>query len=587
MAGAPCCCCIFFGAQYLGQLCIVVNNVTTQKYANVIIDVSNHPDDHLHMLPTILGTFNVLRIVAPSVRNDSLTMRKDHSPERKSHLSPFLRSDRRRCSGYVRIIMANTLAAACFTMVASVHSFTGVESPLLSLRKKMDEDASATTILESASSSSSELSSLTQATWWDDVPQGPPDAILGIAQAFRECTDARKVNICVGAYRDAQGKPWILPSVQEAEARLLQQQAENPFATNKEYLPIEGDGDFLKQAMQFAYGNEIVQQYSIAAVQSLSGTGACRIGGHFLKHFTPPSTTIYIPVPTWGNHWNIFKEAGLPTQPYRYYNAANNQLDFSGFLEDVQQAPPGSIILLHACAHNPTGCDPTQDQWKKIADTMAERQHIAFFDSAYQGFASGDAERDAWALRYFGSRGDISVLLAQSFAKNFGLYGERCGTLSVVTPSPATRDRVLSQLRCIIRPMYSSPPKHGSSIVKTVLSDPTLAEQYTAECRVMADRIAAMRQRLVQALADAGSVHDWSHIQEQIGMFAFTGMNSAMCDRLTEDYAIFLTRDGRISLAGLNEGNVDYVAQSVHIVTEGQSITTAVASTAATATAIN
>jgi aspartate aminotransferase, mitochondrial len=415
------------------------------------------------------------------------------------------------------------------------------------------------------------------------VEAGPPDAISGIAQAYKECTDIRKVNICVGAYRDSDGKPWVLPSVVSAEQILWEQQQQNVVTTNKEYLPIEGDADFIRTAVQFAYGSSVNLDH-IAAVQTLSGTGACRIGGHFLAQFVhvlddvqpPPLSppTICIPVPTWGNHWKIFAETGLRTQPYRYYDASTNQLDFEGLVQDVQQAPPQSIILLHACAHNPTGCDPTQEQWIQIASVMKEKGHVAFFDSAYQGFASGDAERDAWALRYFVQRGDIPVLLAQSFAKNFGLYGERCGTFSVVCSSKAEKDIIVSQLRCIIRPMYSSPPKHGSSIVKTILSHPTLSKQYYTECRTMADRIASMRQRFVEALVDAGSLHDWSHVSNQIGMFAYTGMSAAMCDSLTNDYAIYLTRDGRISLAGINEGNVAYVANAVHTMTHGQSIAT-------------
>jgi aspartate aminotransferase, mitochondrial len=506
------------------------------------------------------------------VRKDAHTMKHyPHSPGEQRRSVPSLR---RRPLRPCRRTM--TLAACGTLLVAAVSAWAPSAAP----RSRRSSRA-----LSSASSSNE--SRTHSSSWWDAVPLGAPDAILGIAQAFRECTDPRKVNICVGAYRDAEGKPWILPSVQEAEARLWQQQADTPTVVNKEYLPIEGDAAFLQLALQFAYGPDLMSQYSLAAVQSLSGTGACRIGGAFLQQFTPPGTTIYIPVPTWGNHWNIFRAAGLPTQPYRYYDAATNRLDFAGLREDISHAPPGSIILLHACAHNPTGCDPTPAQWQEMAQIMADRQHIAFFDSAYQGFASGDAERDAWALRYFCSRGDIRVLLAQSFAKNFGLYGERCGTFSVLTTSPATRDHVLSQLRNLVRPMYSSPPKHGAALVRTVLADPALAAQYTAECRRMAERIAAMRQRLVRALAAAGSTHDWSHIQQQIGMFAFTGMSSAMCDRLTQEYAIFLTRDGRISLAGLNEGNVDYVARAVHTVTEGQSITTPVAAPSAVAATAN
>ena len=401
---------------------------------------------------------------------------------------------------------------------------------------------------------------------WEPVSHGPPDAILGIAQAFAACTDPRKVSVCVGAYRDEHGQPWVLPSVRAAERQLLRQNEP------KEYLPIEGDTAFVQQALKFAYGSN-VDLSKIAGVQTLSGTGACRIGGHFLARQLPATTPIYIPVPTWGNHWNIFQECGLLTKPYRYYNRASNRLDLEGMLLDISKAPDGSVILLHACAHNPTGCDPTMDEWKEILLVMERKKHIAFFDSAYQGFASGDAERDAAAFRYVVEQGKVPVLLAQSFAKNFGLYGDRCGTLSVVCGNAEQKERILSQLRLTIRPMYSSPPRQGSSIVRTVLSHPKLSRQYYKECKHMADRIHATRTKLVATLAQVGSQHDWSHITNQIGMFAFTGMSPEMCDQLTNDYAIYLTRDGRISIAGLNDSNLEYVAQAIHAVTHGRSIT--------------
>ena len=277
-------------------------------------------------------------------------------------------------------------------------------------------------------------------------------------------------------------------------------------------------------------------------------------------------------VATWGNHHKIFKECGLTVHTYRYYDRSTNRLDLDGMVEDFENAPDGSILLMHACAHNPTGCDPTDEQWTQLLEIVDRKKHLIFFDSAYQGFASGDAEADAKALRRVVQAG-YPVLLAQSFAKNFGLYGERCGTLSVVCKDPAQKDILLSQLKCIIRPMYSSPPKHGSSIVRTVLSDPGLTKQYYEECSTMADRIQSMRTRLVDALVDAGSTHDWSHVTEQIGMFAFTGMNSDMCDELTNKYNIYLTRDGRISIAGLNDNNLEYVAKAIHDVTDGKSIT--------------
>ncbi|KAL7527025.1 hypothetical protein ACHAWF_002006 [Thalassiosira exigua] len=403
------------------------------------------------------------------------------------------------------------------------------------------------------------------------IPEGPPDAILGIAEAFKACEDEKKVNVCVGAYRDSNGKPWILPSVRAAEERLLA----DPSA-NKEYAPIAGDATYVDLALGFAYGAN-ADRSNVAGVQSLSGTGACRIGGRFLAEFVPKpagldKVPIYIPNPTWGNHVKIFQEAGMDVRRYRYYDSKTNRLDCDGLLEDLSNAPDGSVILLHACAHNPTGCDPTKDQWKAVSDLVKSKSHHVFFDSAYQGFASGDAEADAWALRRFVAEGH-NVVLAQSFAKNFGLYGERTGTLSVVCDSPEEKSAVMSQLKLIVRPMYSSPPIHGSSVVKAVLTDEGLTKEYYANCREMAGRIGAMRTKLVEALKEVGSAHDWSHVSEQIGMFAFTGMSSGMCDELTSKYSIFLTRDGRISLAGLNDGNIEYVAKAIHAVTDGKSIT--------------
>lgn len=287
-----------------------------------------------------------------------------------------------------------------------------------------------------------------------------------------------------------------------------------------------------------------------------------------LHTFTLQSTKTF----SWGNHLKIMGACGLKTATYRYYDRSTNGLNFEGMVEDIQKAPKGSIILLHACAHNPTGCDPTKEQWNQIYQAILEKEHVAFFDSAYQGFASGDSEKDAWALREAVAQG-LPVMLAQSFAKNFGLYGERCGTLSIVCGDEKQKELVMSQLKCIIRPMYSSPPRHGSSIVKTVLSNEKLTAQYYDECASMADRILDMRTKLVAKLKEVGSKHDWSHVTDQIGMFAFTGMSAEMCDRLTNEYSIYLTKDGRISIAGLNDSNLDYVAKAIHDVTDGKSIT--------------
>jgi len=412
-------------------------------------------------------------------------------------------------------------------------------------------------------STTASTETMSSSSFLSEIPMGAPDAILGIAENFKKCTSPDKVNVCVGAYRDENGKPWILPSVRAAEKVMMEDASET-----KEYASIIGDVNYVNLAVQFAYGES---DKDIAAVQTLSGTGACRIGGEFLSRFSP-SKQIYLPSPTWGNHIAIFKNSGLDVHRYRYYNAKTNGLDQEGMIEDLTNAPDGSIVLLHACAHNPTGCDPSEEQWKEISDLCKAKNLLVFFDSAYQGFASGDAEADAFALRYFVSEGH-NVMLAQSFAKNFGLYGERCGTLSIVTNSAEEKDRVLSQLKLIIRPMYSSPPIHGSSIVRTVLQSNDLKDQYYEECASMANRIGTMRKVLVEKLKEAGSTHDWSHVTNQIGMFAFTGLNSDMCDKLTNEFFIFLTRDGRISLAGLNDKNVEYVAKAMHAVSDGKSIT--------------
>jgi len=419
---------------------------------------------------------------------------------------------------------------------------------------------------DAATSSSSSSTALAASidTIWNEITEAPPDIIFGIAQAYNAAPEEHKVNVCVGAYRGSNGQPWVLPSVRKAEEIMLAEKE------NKEYLPIDGDQKYVAKALQFAYGANAPLE-RIAGVQTLSGTGACTIGGQFLADFYP-NKNIYVPDPTWGNHHKIFAKCGLTVNTYRYYDRSTNRLNLKGMLQDFEDAPDGSILLLHACAHNPTGCDPTDEEWSKLLDVIKTKGHLIFFDSAYQGFASGDAEADAHALRRVVDAG-FPILLAQSFAKNFGLYGERCGTLSVVCKDEAQKEILLSQLRCIIRPMYSNPPRHGSSIVRTILSDPQLTEQYYTECASMSSRIQSMRARLVDTLKQVGSTHDWSHVSEQIGMFAYTGMNVDMVNEITNKYSIYLTKDGRISIAGLNDNNLEYVAKAIHAVTDGKSIT--------------
>ncbi|KAN0060402.1 aspartate transaminase aat1 [Thecaphora frezii] len=398
---------------------------------------------------------------------------------------------------------------------------------------------------------------------WAHVQGGPPDPILGVTEAFKRDQDPRKINLGVGAYRDENGKPYVLPSVRKAEELIVSAKGD------KEYLPITGLADFTKNAAVLAYGSNStpIKEDRIAITQSISGTGALRIGGAFLQRHYPHSKTIYLPTPSWGNHTPIFRDSGLEVKQYRYYDKKTVGLDFQGMLDDIKAAPAKSIILLHACAHNPTGVDPTQEQWKQISDILKEKEHFPFFDMAYQGFASGDTDRDAFAVRYFVEQGH-QIALSQSFAKNMGLYGERVGAFSLVTADPEEKGRVDSQIKIIVRPLYSNPPVHGAKIAGTILADQALYQQWLGEVKGMADRINGMRSTLKNLLVnDLNSKLNWDHITNQIGMFAFLGISPEQVAKLSNEHHVYLTADGRISVAGITNHNVQHLAESLHKVT--------------------
>ncbi|KAJ1643113.1 aspartate transaminase aat1 [Coemansia asiatica] len=397
---------------------------------------------------------------------------------------------------------------------------------------------------------------------WANVQMGPPDAILGITEAYKRDTDARKMNLGAGAYRTDAGEPYVLTSVRKAEEAILKR------GLDKEYLPITGLAKFTGAAASLAYGASSSALERLAITQSISGTGALRIGGAFLQRFYTAQPTVYLPDPSWGNHAAIFRDSGLKVAKYRYFDPSTNGLNLAAMLEDIRAMPRGSIVLLHACAHNPTGVDPTPAQWAQIQQAVEEGQHLAFFDMAYQGFASGDTDRDASALRSFVQGGKTPVVLSQSFAKNMGLYGERVGTFSVVAADASERDRVLSQLKILVRPLYSNPPVSGARIAAEVLTTPGLRQEWLDEVKAMADRIIGMRAALRGRLEELGSKKSWVHITDQIGMFCFTGLTPEQVDRLARDYHVYLTRDGRVSIAGISSSNVAYLAESIHAVTK-------------------
>ncbi|MCJ1253410.1 aspartate transaminase aat1 [Lignoscripta atroalba] len=409
------------------------------------------------------------------------------------------------------------------------------------------------------------MSASRPASTWVNVPQGPPDvsfAILGITEAFKADTYGEKINLGVGAYRDDKGKPYVLPSVRTAEKKVVESQLD------KEYAGITGVPSFTKAAALLAYGPDStpIKEDRVAITQSISGTGALRIGGAFLERFYPNGKKIFIPTPSWANHNAVFKDSGLEVEKYRYYNKDTIGLDFDGMVADLKSAPEGSMILLHACAHNPTGIDPSESQWKQISDVMKEKKHYPFFDMAYQGFASGDTNKDAFPVRHFIKEGH-EICLAQSFAKNMGLYGERVGAFSIVSASAEEKKRVDSQLKILVRPLYSNPPVHGARIASQILNDPALNKQWLGEVKGMADRIISMRALLKKNLEDSGSKHDWSHITSQIGMFAYTGLTPVQMDQLAKEHSVYATKDGRISVAGITSANVKRLAESIHKVT--------------------
>jgi len=401
------------------------------------------------------------------------------------------------------------------------------------------------------------------ASRWASVEKAPEDPILGVSVAFNKDTDPRKINLGVGAYRDDNGKPFVLQSVRKAETIIFDKNLDH------EYLPIVGHVGFNQVAAKLLLGDssEVIQSGRISTVQALSGTGGLRIGAAFLGRFYP-GRPVYFPKPTWGNHIPIFKDSGVGDQKeYRYYDPKTIALDFKGLTEDINKAPNGAIMLFHACAHNPTGVDPTMEQWKEISAICKKKEHLVFFDSAYQGFASGDPVKDALPVRHFVADGH-NILFSQSFAKNFGLYGERIGAFSVIGANKAEAEILESQIKVLVRPMYSNPPLHGARIVHTILSTPELNQLWHKEVKGMADRIIGVRHKLVAALKREGSQKNWQHIINQIGMFCFSGLTEPQVAKITSDYHIYLTKNGRISMAGVTSHNVDWLAHAMHNVTK-------------------
>ncbi|KAK9834357.1 hypothetical protein WJX84_005136 [Apatococcus fuscideae] len=390
--------------------------------------------------------------------------------------------------------------------------------------------------------------------------QAPKDPILGVTEAYLADENPEKINLGVGAYRDDLSKPVVLKVVRAAEEKISGKQF-------MEYLPIGGYKPFNEKSVKLAYGEEAqcIQDGRVAAVQSLSGTGSCRLFAEFMKRYMP-GAAVYIPKPTWANHHNIFRDAQVEQKSFRYYKPETKGLDFEGLMEDLQGAAEGSVVLLHACAHNPTGVDPTPEQWQELSKLMLKKHLYPFFDMAYQGFASGDCDRDSQAIRIFLEDGhDLGC--SQSYAKNMGLYGQRIGCLSMVCSNKAEGSAVESQIKAVARAMYSNPPVHGALLVDNILGTPDIKQAWFDEVKGMAERIIDMRTLLQDNLVRSGSSLEWKHVTEQIGMFCFSGISPEQVDSLAKDHSIYMTRNGRISMAGVTTKNVDRLAAALHKVT--------------------
>ena len=397
------------------------------------------------------------------------------------------------------------------------------------------------------------------ASLFSTVELAPRDPILGLNEQFNADPNPNKVNLGVGVYFDDNGKLPVLNCVATAERQLL----ESPKA--KGYLPIDGIAAYDKavQGLVFGPSSEAVKSGRVATVQALGGTGGLKVGADFLKRLQPNSTVL-ISDPSWENHRALFANAGFDVASYPYYDAASRGIRFDAMLAALQAAPPGAVVVLHACCHNPTGCDLTPAQWQLVADVVKVGRLVAFLDMAYQGFGDG-IERDGALIAQFIATGS-AFFVATSFSKSFSLYGERVGALSVVCANSDECARVLSQLKIVIRTNYSNPPTFGAQVVATVLGTPVLRAQWEGELQGMRERICATRHALVAKLTAAGVQGDLSYIVQQKGMFSYSGLAKAQMQRLRSEFGVYGLDSGRICVAAINSKNIDAVVAALAMV---------------------
>lgn len=388
------------------------------------------------------------------------------------------------------------------------------------------------------------------------IELAPRDPILGITEAFNADKNPNKVNLGVGVYYDDNGKVPLLECVRKAEAQLMEK------AAPRTYLPIEGLAAYDKAVQDLVFGADsaVVQEKRAITAQALGGTGALKLGADFLKRFSP-NAQVWISDPSWENHRALFESAGFVVNNYPYYDPATRGVNFDGMMKALKEMPAGSIVVLHACCHNPTGADLTEAQWTDVIKVVTERGLVPFLDMAYQGFGDG-IEEDGKVVRRFAEAGG-PLFVSNSFSKSFSLYGERVGALSIVAASAEEAARVLSQLKRVIRTNYSNPPVHGSQVVATALATPELRKLWEEELAGMRVRIREMRQALVTKLKEKAPSHNFDFVIKQRGMFSYSGLTKAQVERLRSEFSIYAVDTGRICVAALNSRNIDSVADAI------------------------
>jgi len=391
---------------------------------------------------------------------------------------------------------------------------------------------------------------------FEKISAAAPDPILGLNDEFNADTRTTKINLGVGVYKDAAGNTPILPSVKKAEAKLLEHEK------TKSYLGIAGTADYALAVQKLLFGNDslIIADKRAHTAQAPGGTGALRIAAEFIKRQIGDAT-IWVSEPTWANHIGIFEAAGLKISRYGYYDEKTKDIDFDTVVSDLEDAKAGDVLLVHGCCHNPTGIDPDNTQWTQLANLCANKKLLPLFDFAYQGFARG-IEEDAEGLRIFTEHCN-EILVASSFSKNFGIYNERTGAFTVVAKTADIANTVFSQLKSIIRVIYSNPPAHGGAVVTTILTDEELRAEWEAEVEAMRNRILAMRKLFVETLKQKGVAMDFNFIERQNGMFSFSGLSTEQVIKMREDSAVYAVNSGRFNVAAMTEGNMDALCEAI------------------------